>query len=129
MSKKTNEFVAKSIRTNVLLSTRNDVGENMESREAASLTVDDIVLKLDTNFERGLSSVEVERRRSLHNGFNEMNMKKDEPLWLKYLEQVYAYRKLHLTLSSFGFPSILCLSWAASVQRSSYCSLASVSSH
>lgn len=67
---------------------RSDVGDNMETREAAALTVDEILSKLDANFDHGLPGVEVERRRNLHDGFNEMNIKKDEPLWKKYIEQV-----------------------------------------
>ncbi len=89
MSKTTNTlFAARKDVSQSTSSRRDDVGDNMESREAASLTVVEITHKLDTNFENGLTNVEVERRRRLHNTFNEMNLKEDDPLWKKYLEQV-----------------------------------------
>ena len=66
----------------------------METKEASSYTIDQILHTLDTNVEHGLTSVEVDRRRQLHDGFNEMNIKEDEPLWKKYIQQVRNYSYL-----------------------------------
>ncbi len=89
MSTKTNVLVTGAIQSTTVVSpVRSDVGDNMETREAASLTIEEILQKLDTSFHNGLTSVEVERRRHLHREFNEMNIKEHEPMWRKYLEQV-----------------------------------------
>lgn len=87
MATKTNAYVS-SITNLSPTGERSDVGENMETQEAASVSVDDILHKLNTNFDRGLTGVEVERRRQLHDGYNEMRIKDDEPLWRKYIQQV-----------------------------------------
>lgn len=59
----------------------------MRSSEAAVSTASDVIQRLETDSTRGLTTEEVEKRRKLH-GFNEFDIKEDEPLWLKYLNQV-----------------------------------------
>ncbi len=59
----------------------------MRASEAAVSTASDVVQRLETDRARGLTSEEVEKRRKFH-GFNEFEIKEEEPLWLKYLNQV-----------------------------------------
>ena len=59
----------------------------IRASEAAVSTVVDVVRRLEADPSRGLTSAEVERRRSMH-GFNEFQIIEEEPLWRKYLNQV-----------------------------------------
>ncbi len=59
----------------------------MRASEAAVSTAGNVVHRLETDSSRGLTSEEVEKRRKYH-GFNEFDIREDEPLWLKYLNQV-----------------------------------------
>ena len=88
MSTKTFESLLPKIEIGDGIKRGRTVGENMETTVAASVTLDEILLKLDTSLENGLTNVEVDRRRQLHPGYNEMNIKEDEPLWKKYIGQV-----------------------------------------
>lgn len=58
----------------------------MEAKDAAALSVAEVVREMRSNYEVGLSSIEVERRKQKH-GYNEMNIREDEPLWWKYVSQ------------------------------------------
>ena len=59
----------------------------MRASEAAVSTIADVVLRLSADVARGLQESDVVQRRQLH-GFNEFNIKEEEPLWQKYLNQV-----------------------------------------
>lgn len=59
----------------------------MRASEAAVSTVADVVSRLGADCSAGLTQVEVERRRKVF-GRNEFVIKKEEPLWRKYLNQV-----------------------------------------
>ena len=59
----------------------------LEAKDAAALSVAEVVREMRSNYEVGLSSIEVERRKHKH-GYNEMNIREDEPLWWKYVSQV-----------------------------------------
>ena len=61
--------------------------DSMRASEATVSTVADVVHRLRGDPVRGLSEAEVERRRKLH-GYNEFEIKDEEPLWRKYLNQV-----------------------------------------
>ncbi len=59
----------------------------LTSESASSKTCEETtsLLKSDTRF--GLSNEEVQTRRKLY-GYNEFEIKCDDPLWKKYLEKV-----------------------------------------
>ena len=59
----------------------------MRSTQAAMASITDVAQSLRVDWNRGLSSAEAEQRRQLH-GFNEFNIKEEEPLWKRYLKQV-----------------------------------------
>ena len=59
----------------------------MRASEAAVSTVADVVSRLSADCAIGLTATEVERRRKVF-GRNEFVIKKDEPLWRKYINQV-----------------------------------------
>ena len=58
----------------------------LPSKDAASLEVEEVVRKLDTNISNGLTWSEANRRKTVV-GLNEFVVKEEEPLWRKYLEQ------------------------------------------
>ena len=55
--------------------------------EASGISGDDVVHTLRSNFQHGLTSLDVENLQSMH-GLNEVGVKEDDPLWKKFLEQV-----------------------------------------
>jgi Ca2+-transporting ATPase len=57
------------------------------SEKAAELSYYEIVQHLNTDVQHGLTEVEAARRQRVH-GFNDFDVKEDDPLWKKYLEQV-----------------------------------------
>lgn len=57
------------------------------SRDAALISPEDVITKLETNIEFGLNHIEVDKRRAVF-GSNEFDVEPDAPLWKKYLEQV-----------------------------------------
>ena len=59
----------------------------MRASEAAVSTIADIVHRLRADCSKGLDTEQVERRRGVH-GYNEFEIKEDDPLWKKYLNQV-----------------------------------------
>ncbi len=59
----------------------------MRASEAAVSTVTDVVHRLSADCARGLSESQVSERRQLH-GYNEFEIKEEDPLWRKYLNQV-----------------------------------------
>ncbi len=72
----------------------------MRASEAAVSTITDVVHRLNADCGRGLTESQVEERRQLH-GHNEFEIKEDDPLWRKYLNQVrghYSYTKPPYTL-------------------------------
>jgi len=81
-----------------------DAGEDDEmwlpSKDAASLEVEEVVRKLDTNVKNGLSWSEASRRKTLV-GLNEFVVKEEEPIWRKYLEQFQNPLILLLLVSAF----------------------------
>ncbi len=62
----------------------------VSSEKAAELSYYEIAHHLNTDIQQGLTVVEAIRRQRLH-GFNEFDVKEDEPLWKKYLDQVINY--------------------------------------
>lgn len=59
----------------------------LTSETASSKTVEDTVSQLNTDPQLGLTEEEVLQRQKLYS-FNEFEIKKDDPLWFKYLEKV-----------------------------------------
>lgn len=64
-----------------------DTVPTMRASEAAMSTVTDVVHRLGADCSRGLTNSQVEERRKMH-GYNEFEIKEDDPLWRKYLNQV-----------------------------------------
>ena len=62
----------------------------MRASEAAVSTVADIVHRLRADCSKGLTTEQVEKRREVH-GFNEFEIKEDDPLWRKYINQVGSF--------------------------------------
>jgi Ca2+-transporting ATPase len=60
----------------------------LRAREAAEAPLSDVLDRLGANASRGLTSQLVEDRRRVH-GLNEFTIKENDPLWRKYLNQVY----------------------------------------
>nr|XP_009860106.1 calcium-transporting ATPase type 2C member 1 isoform X2 [Ciona intestinalis] len=70
---------------------RSNIGEmkdlwGIKAAEAAELSVDEVSQQLQADTKWGLSDGEVSRRRKTH-GFNEFEIKPDDPLWKKYIMQ------------------------------------------
>ena len=61
----------------------------MRASEAAVSTVTDVVHRLGADCSRGLANNQVEERRQIY-GYNEFEIKEDDPLWRKYLNQVHS---------------------------------------
>lgn len=61
----------------------------MRASEAAVSTVADVVHRLGADCSRGLTNSQVEERRQIY-GYNEFEIKEDDPLWRKYLNQVHS---------------------------------------
>lgn len=67
----------------------------LNSETASSKSIEDTVSVLKTDMQFGLNNEEVLQRQKLYS-FNEFEIKKDDPLWLKYLEKVgFAFLLLH----------------------------------
>ena len=64
-----------------------DKMELLTSKDAAVMASPDVLAYLRTDGERGLTGAEVERRQRLY-GYNEMTIHEEEPLLLKYINQV-----------------------------------------
>ena len=62
----------------------------MRASEAAVSTIPDVVRRLRADSSKGLNTEQVEQRRQVH-GFNEFEIKEDDPLWRKYINQVLFY--------------------------------------
>lgn len=58
----------------------------MTPHSACELSYDEVAACLQVDLHRGLSWEEADRRRGVH-GLNEFEVKPDDPLWKKYLEQ------------------------------------------
>ncbi|KAM8827052.1 calcium-transporting ATPase type 2C member 1 isoform 1-T1 [Synchiropus picturatus] len=58
----------------------------LTSKKASELPVNEAACVLQADLQRGLSQVEVDRRRVYH-GWNEFDISEDEPLWKKYILQ------------------------------------------
>ena len=59
----------------------------MRASEAAVSTITDIVHRLRADCSKGLTTEQVEQRREVH-GLNDFEIKEDDPLWRKYINQV-----------------------------------------
>ena len=59
----------------------------LTSETASSKGIEETINLLKTDAQFGLSGEEVLQRQKLYS-FNEFEIKKDDPLWLKYLEKV-----------------------------------------
>lgn len=59
----------------------------MTSQKACELSYEEVAMCLKVDVRKGLSWEEADRRRGVH-GFNEFEVKQDDPLWKKYFEQV-----------------------------------------
>lgn len=64
-----------------------DKMELLASKDAAVMASPDVLAYLRTVGERGLTAGEVERRQRIY-GYNEMTIHEEEPLLLKYINQV-----------------------------------------
>ena len=60
----------------------------IKAEEASRLLYQEIADRLRTDVNNGLTSKEAERRRLVY-GHNEFDIAEEEPLWKKYLGQVY----------------------------------------
>ena len=60
---------------------------SLRASDAAVATTMDVAQRLGVDWTVGLTSTEAEQRRQLH-GLNEFNIKEEDPLWKKYLNQV-----------------------------------------
>lgn len=60
----------------------------LNSETASSKSVEETLNLLKTDRQFGLSNEEVIQRQKLYS-FNEFEIKKDDPLWFKYLEKVF----------------------------------------
>lgn len=72
----------------------------LPSIEASSMAVEDVERKLGTSMLTGLTWTEAERRKSMF-GANEFVVKKEDPIWRKYLEQFQNPLILLLLASAF----------------------------
>ncbi|XP_039265858.2 calcium-transporting ATPase type 2C member 1-like isoform X2 [Styela clava] len=63
-----------------------DIMWSLKSTEAATMTVEEVTQEMQASVKWGLSDGEVGRRREKH-GWNEFDIKENEPLWKKYLGQ------------------------------------------
>lgn len=59
----------------------------LTSESAASKTWEETARLLNSDTRQGLTSSDVQARRKLY-GYNEFEIKTDDPLWKKYLEKV-----------------------------------------
>ena len=59
----------------------------IRASEAAVSTVADVLYRLRVDSTQGLQEYDVERRQKIH-GPNEFNIKEEDPLWRKYMNQV-----------------------------------------
>lgn len=59
----------------------------ISSKEAAVMTIPDLLSQLNTNPESGLTSTDVELRQVTY-GLNEMSIHEEEPILIRYIGQV-----------------------------------------
>ena len=62
--------------------------DTLKSSEASSSSVVEVMQQLRVDGDGGLSAGEAERRRRIH-GFNELLIAEEEPIWRKYINQVF----------------------------------------
>uniref|UniRef100_A0A8C2XWI5 P-type Ca(2+) transporter n=1 Tax=Capra hircus TaxID=9925 RepID=A0A8C2XWI5_CAPHI len=62
----------------------------LTSKKASELPVSEVASILQADLQNGLNKCEVSHRRAFH-GWNEFDISEDEPLWKKYISQVYFY--------------------------------------
>ncbi|KAG1714072.1 Calcium-transporting ATPase type 2C member 1 [Nymphon striatum] len=60
---------------------------HLSTAQACCETNEYIEERLSTSLQNGLNWLEADSRRTFH-GFNEFQVKEEEPLWKKYIEQV-----------------------------------------
>lgn len=60
----------------------------LTTKEASAVSAEDVLSRLRVNFRSGLSWKECEFRRQM-TGYNEFSVHQGDPLWKKYIEQVY----------------------------------------
>lgn len=60
---------------------------HMRASEAAVSPVADVIHRLGSDSDKGLQCTEAERRQQMH-GLNEFDIREEDPLWRKYLNQV-----------------------------------------
>lgn len=59
----------------------------LSTEEASSQPTEEVAARLQTDLRNGLSWREADSRIRIC-GYNEFEVKKEDPLWLKYIEQV-----------------------------------------
>ena len=67
--------------------------EGLRAADASSLTAAEVLTRLQSDREYGLSEEEVRQRRGTV-GWNEFQISQQEPLWRKYMEQVGGWGKV-----------------------------------
>ena len=60
----------------------------LSASEASGSSVLEVLQKMRANGDGGISAGEAERRRRVH-GYNELIISEEEPIWRKYINQVY----------------------------------------
>ena len=65
----------------------------LNSDGASILTADDVLDRLQSNVRTGLTNIEAYARLKFH-GYNEFSVSEEEPIWKKYLEQVFCFKFL-----------------------------------
>ncbi len=78
---------------------------SVTTEESYGLTVDEVVGKLGTSAQTGLSQADVEHRRS-YQGENVLKSAEEEPLWKKFLEQ-FKEPMILMLLASAGVSLLL----------------------
>lgn len=63
---------------------------HIAASEASGASYSDVAQRLNTDVHSGLTHAEASQRRRIH-GFNEFNIAEEEPLWKKYLQQVWLF--------------------------------------
>ena len=72
----------------------------LNSETASSKTFEETSDLLKTDIKFGLSQQEIQTRRRLY-GFNEFEIKQDDPFWMKYMQKVVINSKNKFLMMKF----------------------------